>query len=632
MSVEKKIWIYDLEQLPNFHSGTFIDRDSNEKRVFVLHQSRNNLIEYIKFLEEEVAGLIGFNCVNYDYPLLHLLIGLASIYTSDKSLEGIIQILHEESQRIIKEEYSAISEKDTKIPQLDLYRIHHFDNKAKRTSLKAVEIAINFPNIQDIPFDENHEIIEEEIPKILDYNENDVLATKKFYFLSEDLVELRKRLSNRYKINLRNANDPKIGQEIFGREIARKTGIRYDVLKNMRTYRRWINLNDCILDKISFKSEEFNKMLKFFKSTTIVTTYKAFEQSVIYKGFKYDYGTGGLHGCIEPGIYEADDDHIIVDIDVASYYPNLAIVNGFYPRHLGKGFVEVYAELFEQRIKAKATGDQAMNSGLKLALNGVYGKSNDQYSLFYDPMYTMRITINGQLLLSMLAERLVNELRIPPTILQVNTDGITIKINREMEAKQIDICERWENETRLILEYASYKKMIIRDVNNYLAETIEGKIKAKGCFEIIPTQNGAIAYNKNWSMRIVPKALHEYYLKGIPFEEFIRNHDYIYDFCIGFRAREPWDIWATVIESNRKVKIKQQRTLRYFMSRSGVAVTKENREDGRIISLEAGRTVRIFNEFVNMINWDDYDIDYNYYIKEVNKIKNAVDDGQLKLF
>ena len=299
-------------------------------------------------------------------------------------------------------------------------------------------------------------------------------------------------------------------------------------------------------------------------------------------------GTGGIHGCIESGVYESTNTHMILDIDVAAYYPALAIQNGFYPQHLGQSFVEVYRELFETRMEAKRTGNKPVNSGLKLALNGVYGKSNDQYSLFYDPMYTMRVTVNGQLLLSMLAEGLVDEIK-DITMIQANTDGITIKIPRDQYDEVMLICRDWEEETGMILEYAEYKKMVIRDVNNYLAITTDGYAKPKGCFEITPMQNGAIAYNKNWSMRVVPKALHAFYLDGVPVEDFIRKHEEIYDFGIGFRARKDWSIIYTDIEGNNKVRRKQQRTLRYFVSSTGGSLTKENK-DGRIISLGSGRS------------------------------------------
>jgi len=630
---EKKVFIYDLEQFENFHSATFVNKDDRkDHRVFYIHESKDQRQELYDFLQNEVAGLIGFNNVNYDYPLLHYFIHLIDAYENINPLpvERLLQQMHHESQRIIKEEYSAIPEWKVLIPQLDLFRIHHFDNKAKRTSLKAVEIAIQYHNVQDLPFEWDHWVTKDEIVDILNYNMNDVQATLEFYILSKDMVDLRKMLSKTYNLNLRNSNDPKIGQEIFGREIARKKNVRYNSIRDMRTYRHSIDLGKCLLPYIAFSNKEFQDLHTFFKETTIYTTYKPFEKSVIYKGFKYDYGVGGIHGCIESGVYESDETHMILDIDVAAYYPALAIRNKFYPRHLGQTFTEVYKELFDTRMEAKKTGNKPVNSGLKLALNGVYGKSNDKYSLFYDPMYTMKVTVNGQLLLTMLSEWLVDEIK-GLVMIQVNTDGITVKIPRTEYNRVMAICDDWEIRTGMILEYGEYKKMIIRDVNNYLAQTVDGYVKPKGCFEIIPMQNGAVAYNKNWSMRVVPKAIHAHYLEGIPIADFIRKHDNIYDFGIGFRARKDWNIVYTHIEENVKKEDIQQRTIRYYVSSSGGSLTKNNKYDHRLISLEAGRAVTIFNRAYH-VPMKQYNINYNYYIAEANKIKNAVHDGQQKLF
>lgn len=149
-------------------------------------------------------------------------------------------------------------------------------------------------------------------------------------------------------------------------------------------------------------------------------------------------------------------------------------------------------------------------------------------------------------------------------------------------------------------------------------------------------QNGAIAYNKNWSMRVVPKALHAYYIDGIPVEDFIKGHDNIYDFCIGFKAKKPWEVYASGIEDvngeYKKFHKRQQGTIRYFMSKNGVMLTKENPTDGRIISIEAGKTAVVFNRYHSFEKFSDYNIDYSYYIQQAKKIIYAVDDGQLKMF
>ena len=105
---------------------------------------------------------------------------------------------------------------------------------------------------------------------------------------------------------------------------------------------------------------------------------------------------------------------------------------------------------------------------LKLALNGVYGDSNNPYSVFYDPLFTMKITLNGQLLLCLLSEKLmgIEGLRL----IQANTDGVTIRVPRRHRVQVEFVTDWWEMVTGLQLEEAEYSRMFIRDVNNYIAE------------------------------------------------------------------------------------------------------------------------------------------------------------------
>lgn len=107
-----------------------------------------------------------------------------------------------------------------------------------------------------------------------------------------------------------------------------------------------------------------------------------------------------------------------------------------------------------------------------------YGKFGDEYSFLYDPKVMLEICLNGQLLIAMLCERLSF---IPGvTIIQANTDGVTIRIPKARRGEMQDICKKWEKMTSLELEYASYRKMVISNVNNYMAQTTDGKIKDKG--------------------------------------------------------------------------------------------------------------------------------------------------------
>jgi hypothetical protein len=160
---------------------------------------------------------------------------------------------------------------------------------------------------------------------------------------------------------------------------------------------------------------------------------------------------------------------MIRDIDVAGLYPAIAIVNRLYPEHLGERFIFEYAQLPLERAKYKK-GTPRSNA-FKLAANGTYGNSNNEYSVFYDPRFTMQITLNGQLLLAMLAEFLLSV----PTVrlIAINTDGITYTIARRHLPAAQEVEAAWAAYTRLTLESVEYRAMWVRDCNTYVAEYVE---------------------------------------------------------------------------------------------------------------------------------------------------------------
>ena len=235
----------------------------------------------------------------------------------------------------------------------------------------------------------------------------------------------------------------------------------------------------------------------------------------------------------------------------------------------------------------------------------------------------MQITLNGQLLLSMLAEVLVDN--IPELLmLQVNTDGITVKIHKSYIDKYYEICKNWEQQTNLNLEYVKYSKMIIGDVNNYLAVTVDGKIKHKGRFEVDKVVGSEPAYHKDNSFRIIPLALEKYFVQGIPIEDTILNHKNIYDFC--GRQKFKSDSYGEIhkLKDNEKKIIRQQKNVRYYISNDGCTFVKKYTKDNSSELINVGYKVTIFNKFEEK---EDYNINYNFYInsckKEINNIQNA---------
>lgn len=235
----------------------------------------------------------------------------------------------------------------------------------------------------------------------------------------------------------------------------------------------------------------------------------------------------------------------------------------------------------------------------------------------------MQITVNGQLLLTMLIEKLSNQTMCQ--ILQANTDGITIKYTKDKQQEVQNIIKWWEELTGLILESNYYSKMIIRDVNNYIAIYTNGKVKNKGAFEI----NKEL--HKDNSMLIVPIAIQDYFVKGIPIETTIYKHNNIYNFCKRFKATQGWTAEARYINNNyREIREQQQKNVRYYISYEGSRLVKVH-EDKREIDIEDKSVCTIFNKYQNKPMLQ-YNINYQYYIQECKKMIKEIENKQLTLF
>lgn len=648
--INRNIWVYDIETLKSCFTYSAINIDTLEIVSYVIHKDLNQLEDLLNHLKL-INAHIGFNNINFDYPIIHKLILKRNLYLHSinySNPDNIVKDIYKKAQEIINNQgkdnyFSSIKPSEVLIFQLDLYKIWHYDNKARATSLKSLEISMNYPNVQDMPIDhDKNDITINDIKGILEYNINDILATFEFYKKSIHKIDLRKTIKSKYSLNCFNYSDSKIGEELVLKLYCQKTGLNpYDV-KKLRSFRNQIIFKDIIFDYINFKSKEFNQLLNKFKNLVITETKGAFKESVIYKGFQYDYGTGGIHGCIKSGIYESDDNYIIIDADVGSLYPNIAIKNRLYIEHLGEIFIDIYdKDIVQERLRAKKAGDISISDALKLSANSVYGKSNDKNSFLYDPKYTMATTINGQLLLTMLAEEFVDNIK-NITVLQINTDGITVKIPKSEEDKYYKICQKWEELTKLSLEYVEYSKMVIRDVNNYAAMSLneveikngniikKEKIKAKykGAFEIDKVVGNEPAYHKDNSFRIIPYALSEYFFKNIPVETTIKNHKNIYDFCGRQKFnRDSYGEIHYIDNFNEKIE-KQQKNVRYYISKSGKTFVKQYSKGSSEI-INKGFQVEIFN---NYIEKENYNIDYRFYISEANKIINIIENNQLMLF
>jgi len=662
-----KHWVMDYETLSNCFTGVFEHYKTTETKVFVIHDLRNDLESFISFLKENINNKewhISYNGLAFDGQVTHYIIDNHQDWLDLSGCE-IANVIYRYAQRCIQKsnakEFSDYPQWKMQIGQIDIFKLHHWDNPAKRSSLKWIQYSMDWENILDMPIHHETEIkTQEEIDIILEYCINDVRSTKEIYNRSKSQVGLRKELTATYDINMFSASEPRISKEIFGYYLSRNLNIPMRNLKQMRTHRDTIKVKDIILPYVSFTSPEFKLLHERFKSLEIDASKLkgSFKYHIDYKNVKTHFGLGGAHGAAAKGVYESSEDMIIMSSDVTSFYPNLAIKNQWSPGHFPKeAFCDQYEWFFEERKKIPKSNP--MNYVYKIILNSTFGLSNDVNSFFYDPELCMRITINGQLTLMMLYEQIME--RIPGAIaLLQNTDGVETIIPKEHYDLYMEICEEWERTTSLNLEHDQYQKLVLSDVNNYIGVnnyinvdiTKWREVKQSQPHYLFKVENDKFSFapvklkgrfdfqdlqlHKNKSKLVIPKAIYQYFVNDVLPEDYLEENKNILDYCIGGKSKGQWQQIARSVENGAFKEEKLQKINRYFISKQGVKIVKVNKDDSREIQLEAGRWVQtVFNKMKVAPKWSDYNIDKLYYMQaietEINNIL-TINTNQLKLF
>jgi len=665
--MEKQHWVIDYETLLNCTILVAEHYRDGIVHEFVIHKERNDILPLVDFLYQCKTNKefhISFNGLTFDSQISEFIIRNSdTLVNMDAELlaNEIYGVAQDIIDRQNNDEFPEFSEKDLSIPQIDVFKLNHWDNPAKRSSLKWIQYTMDWHNIQDMPIHHGQYIRTlDEIETILSYCRNDVKSTKNIYRLCRNHIALRRDLTKTYDIRLMSASEPKISKELFLHFLSKQLGEDKYELRQLRTFRSTIVVKDIILPYVKFKTKTFNDLLDMFNSVVIddpLVLKGAFKYSFDYKGAKTDFGLGGVHGANKRGIYESTEDKIVMTSDVVSFYPNLIIRNKWSPAHLPSAqFNELYEWFFKER--RKISKKDVRNYIYKIILNSTYGLSNDKNSFLYDPELTLRVTINGQLSLMMLYEMITEGIPGSKPIMQ-NTDGLETLIPREYEEKYIQICQEWEELTDLELEHDTYNKIYFADVNNYIAlynykevdkttfEEIkksnphylfkqEGEkfyyaaTKCKGRFEFTD-----LALHKNKSFLIIPKAIYNFFIHGVSPEETLYENHNIFDYCAGFKATSGWVLEKLIYSQGEITKEKLQKVIRYYVSNDGHKIVKRNTMDGREVQLEADRRAMLTEYNVHVEKpWDNYDINLGYYLDNIYKEINNIEynSNQISLF
>lgn len=624
--------IYDIEVFPNTFHCVLLNTDNEELYKFEISERKNQIQELVQFFTNPKYLLCGYNNKHYDDVIINYIIDYIDVMFR-KSVYDITLSLFNLSQTIINLEDGNISKiKKWKyanyFESMDLLTMM-FSSKL-RVGLKSMQITMQYQNVQEYSGDFGSFLPKDKIDEMISYNINDVKSTYSLfnYLIKNGDIDLRLFIEQEYGFNALSMDSVKFGETLIAKKVCEELHINKRQLEQMRSPMDNIPLKDVILPFIRYKNPKFQEALEDMKKQVVSSKNKKpgeknYENKFVVSGVRYSIGVGGIHSLNEPRIYVPKEDEYLGHLDVASMYPSFIVRYGWFPRHLGKAGLAVYTQIYHERIQAKHSGQKQKNLALKLTLNSVTGKMQQETSWMYDPFSVFKIRINGQLILLMLADLLLQH---SCEIVQVNTDGVMFIAKKAYKDAIMESVAKLEQLTKLSFEADSYEAFYQFAVNDYFG-VVDGfsqsrnpkLIEKKGMFITEPV------LGKGLAPTIIPEAVINYFVYNIPVEDTIHNCNDIRKFLMSQRV-------------DRKFKVEYddkyiQRINRWYASTNGcyLYTVDESKTPIKYSNLLKKSGVTILN-YIDDISTKNRKINYPYYISEARKIIDQLVCRQLDLF
>lgn len=624
--------IYDIEVFPNTFHCVLLNTDNEELYKFEISERKNQIRELVQFFTNPKYLLCGYNNKHYDDVIINYIIDYIDIMLC-KSIYDVTLSLFNLSQTIINLEDGNISKiKRWKyanyFESMDLLTMM-FSSKL-RVGLKSMQITMQYQNVQEYSGDFGSFLPKDKIDEMISYNVNDVKSTYSLfnYLVKNGDIDLRLFIEQEYGFNALSMDSVKFGETLIAKKVCEELHINKRQLEQMRSPMDNIPLKDVILPFIRYKNPKFQEALEDMKKQVVSSKNKKpgeknYENKFVVSGVRYSIGVGGIHSLNEPRIYVPKEDEYLGHLDVASMYPSFIVRYGWFPRHLGKAGLAVYTQIYHERIQAKHSGQKQKNLALKLTLNSVTGKMQQETSWMYDPFSVFKIRINGQLILLMLADLLLQH---SCEIVQVNTDGVMFIAKKAYKDAIMESVAKLEQLTKLSFEADSYEAFYQFAVNDYFG-VVDGfsqsrnpkLIEKKGMFITEPV------LGKGLAPTIIPEAVINYFVFNIPVEDTIRNCDDIRKFLMSQRVDKKFKV-----EYDDKYI---QRINRWYASTNGcyLYTVDESKTPVKYSNLLKKSGVTILN-YIDDISTKNRKINYPYYISEARKIIDQLVCRQLDLF
>lgn len=620
---DKTVLVYDIESFPNLFTCSILNSENDKLITYEISEDKNDLGKIVALFQLKEFYFCGFNNKSYDDVLINYLI----IRFDDLRYKPIFEItwlIKSMSDKIIKEPVANW------VDYKHAYLFNSFDlmtmifSAKNRVGLKELEVTMGFYNVMEYEGDFSKNVPKDIKNKVIEYNQNDVLATGELLNLKKNDIELRLKLNEKYKINVLSKDNINMGMEILKKEYLEKTNKTWDDIKDLKTPCQLVPFKNIIFDFIQYTTPPLQKLLEKLKKVSIDPNNKDFREVFEIGGVVHNISLGGLHSINNAEIIIPNEDELLIDYDVDSFYPSCLIVNNLYPKHLGIEFVDIYKNIRDERVEAKKDKNSFLADAFKYAINGLSGNLQSQYSWTYDPELVVKLRINCQLMILMLIEKFN---LLGAKIVQSNTDGILIKIKKSLLPEIEKAKDEWCKLTKLSMSKEEFERFYQYDVNNYIGvkkgfkETKDPElIKKKGFFV------DEINLGKGMSPKVIAKSLINYFVYNISPEETLKEDKDIRDYLTYQRVSRDF-----IVEYNGE---KALHINRFYMSINGGILIKYKMEKGgkaQATRLCATSPVTIYNKFEDK-PFEEYKVNYRYYKNEIYKIINELEINQLSLF
>lgn len=506
----------DIEVYPNYFLVAFASFVSGKVIYFEMEEGGALNIDQLRWILSNFT-IVTYNGDDFDIPLLTL------------ALEGYsCEQLFGATHKIIVEQIKAwlvlrsFGVKKLKgIDHIDLIEVAPLS-----ASLKIYGGRLHVPRMQELPFKPGTVLSEDQIAIVRWYCiGSDLVATGYLYAELRDQIKLRAQMGLYYGVDLRSKSDAQIAEAVLVAELQRLTynkPQRPEIPPGSSFQYR-------VPGYIRFEDAGLNAALEIIRASHFIIQENgqpAMPEAIGNLAIKigpatYQMGIGGLHSTETCSAFYADSEHMLVDRDVTSYYPNIILNQGLYPQHLGPDFLSVYRTLVARRIEAKKAGNKVEADTLKIVVNGSFGKLGSKWSALYAPDLMVQVTISGQLSLLMLIERL-HAFGAGVQVCSANTDGLLIRCHKDKRAFMLAVIEQWEKETGFATEETSYLGYFARDVNNYIGVKAKGGVKLKGVYSEKGSAGDSVL-SKNPESLICADAVVAFLTQGIPIAQTVWN-------------------------------------------------------------------------------------------------------------